>query len=214
MTMKKKLMLLAAGLMLLAGTASASGINGDYKGNPIVKVTSNGAALEVDEVPAQILDGHTMVPIAMLRQIGASVVWNANTYGVDVRLNGAKVQDAPTVPTAANDVTTFIKGIHKEVKNSGITVRNIELGIDSAGTSSLKFEYIPGGAQSPEQINQTVAALLGISGEIPTEINEATVSIIVSSGVVGIITAKLKNCEDYKNKKLSLNDFMKKWSIK
>jgi hypothetical protein len=80
----KKIILVAIMFLLFAGVVSASSINGDYKGNPIVKITSNGKALEVDEVPPMIYDGHTVVPISLLRQLGASVVWDQNTYGVDV----------------------------------------------------------------------------------------------------------------------------------
>lgn len=84
--MKKKIILLAAALMMFMGVVSASSINGDYKGNPIVKVMSNGKQLQSDEVPAMIYDGHTVVPISLLRQIGASVEWNADTYSVNVSL--------------------------------------------------------------------------------------------------------------------------------
>lgn len=84
--MKKKIILLALSLMLIATGVSASSLNGDYKGNPIVVVKSNGKALETDEVPAMIYDGHTVVPISLLRQIGASVTWDPNTYSVDVKM--------------------------------------------------------------------------------------------------------------------------------
>ncbi len=84
--MKKKIILLAAALMLIATGVSASSLNGDYKGNPIVKITSNGKALELDEVPPMIFDGHTVVPISLLRQLGASVTWDQASYSVDVKL--------------------------------------------------------------------------------------------------------------------------------
>ncbi|CAG7599984.1 hypothetical protein PAESOLCIP111_00357 [Paenibacillus solanacearum] len=87
--MKKKIAAVSVALMLLSGVVSAASINGNYNGNPIVIVTSNGKALEIDEVPAQIIDGHTLVPISLLRQIGASVTWDAKTYGVDVKMSGS-----------------------------------------------------------------------------------------------------------------------------
>lgn len=82
--MKKKIILLVVALMVFATGVSASSLNGDYKGNPIVLVKSEGKILEVDEVPGQIIDGHTMVPISVLRQVGASVTWDPNTYSVNV----------------------------------------------------------------------------------------------------------------------------------
>lgn len=72
--------------MLFAGIVSASSINGDYKGKPIVILKSNGQALTVEDAPAVIMDGRTMVPISMLRQIGLGVEWNAEEYSVDVTL--------------------------------------------------------------------------------------------------------------------------------
>jgi hypothetical protein len=57
----KKVLLIVLMSLLFCGVVTASGINGDYKGNPIVKVTSNGKLLETDEVPAHIIDGHTLV---------------------------------------------------------------------------------------------------------------------------------------------------------
>jgi hypothetical protein len=100
--MKKKILLLATMLMLIAGVVSASSLNGDYKGNPIVKVMSNGKQLESDEVPAMIYDGHTVVPISLLRQIGASVTWDANTYSVDVKFPQSTTSPNPTTTTTPN----------------------------------------------------------------------------------------------------------------
>lgn len=104
--MKKKIIGLVAALMLVSGVVSASSINGDYKGNPIVKVTANGKQLETDEVPGVILDGHTVVPISLLRQLGASVTWNAEKYSVEVNL-----RDPQSNPTSENknDVTKLTK---------------------------------------------------------------------------------------------------------
>jgi hypothetical protein len=82
----KKFLLITIFFLLFAGVVSASSVNGDYKGNPIVKITSNGKPLELDEVPPLIYDGHTVVPISLLRQLGISVIWNPETYGVDVSI--------------------------------------------------------------------------------------------------------------------------------
>lgn len=83
--MKKILIFaLSAFILLGSGIAIGSSINGDYNGHPIVKVTSSGKTL-TDEVPAQIIDGKTMVPLTMLRNLGFNVTWNANDYSVDVK---------------------------------------------------------------------------------------------------------------------------------
>jgi hypothetical protein len=112
---KKKILVLAAALMMFMGIVSASSINGDYKGNPIVKVMSNGKQLQSDEVPAQIYDGHTVVPISLLRQLGASVEWNQDTYSVDVKLPEAKSTPQPVnQPTVSqNDIPSIAKELKK-----------------------------------------------------------------------------------------------------
>lgn len=73
--------------MVLSGVVSGSSINGEYKGNPIVKLKSNGKVLPVEDTPPIIYDGRTLVPIYMLKELGADVQWDAETYSVDVKLN-------------------------------------------------------------------------------------------------------------------------------
>jgi hypothetical protein len=84
--MKKKVLALTAALMLFAGVASGSSINGEYKGNPIIKIKSNGKQVADTAVPAMLYEDTTMIPIAMLRQLGVTVAWNTSEYSVDVTL--------------------------------------------------------------------------------------------------------------------------------
>ncbi|WP_158560295.1 stalk domain-containing protein [Paenibacillus contaminans] len=85
--MKKKVIALACTVgLLFSGVVGASSINGEFNGNPIVKVKSNGQVLPVEDTPAVIYEGRTLVPIYMLRQLGAEVNWDQDTYSVDVKL--------------------------------------------------------------------------------------------------------------------------------
>lgn len=84
--MKKRILAITAALMLFAGVATASSTWGTYNGNPVVRVTSGSTLIQADEVPAMIMDGKTMVPISMLRQLGATVTWDQDTYTVDVNV--------------------------------------------------------------------------------------------------------------------------------
>jgi len=59
-------------------------MHGDFKGNPIVKVTADQMELEVSGTPAISYNGNTMVPINMLRQLGVAVNWDSSTYSVDI----------------------------------------------------------------------------------------------------------------------------------
>lgn len=82
--MKKKIFILVSSLFLIATAVSASSLNGDYKGNPIVNVNVNGKTIS-SEVPAQIIDGNTLLPLRSVSEaLGADVKWNQDTYSVDV----------------------------------------------------------------------------------------------------------------------------------
>lgn len=97
--MKKKILLLVAALMIFAtGVISASSLNGDYKGNPIVNVFVNGKKV-VSEVPAMIIDGTTMIPLrAVSEAMGGVVGWDPKTYTVNV-LTSDPYSTTPTPAT-------------------------------------------------------------------------------------------------------------------
>lgn len=93
--MKRKITgLFLACFILFSGVAIGESINGSFNGNPIVKVVSDGRVL-TDEVPAQVIDGKTMVPLTMLRQLGFDVTWDQSTYSVNVK--------QPSTPAAQTD---------------------------------------------------------------------------------------------------------------
>ena len=84
----RKFLLLVCLFCLFAGVVNASSINGEYNGNPIVKVKVNGKEI-ASEVPAQIIDGSTLLPLrAVSEALGAEVKWDENTYSVEISSNG------------------------------------------------------------------------------------------------------------------------------
>ncbi|NRF93863.1 hypothetical protein HQN89_23270 [Paenibacillus frigoriresistens] len=91
--LNRKVILIVVMMTIFAGVASASSINGDFEGNPIVKVKANGNELSVQDVPSVILNGRTMVPIYMLEQLGVNTIWDPTTYTVDVN-NTSRTQTA------------------------------------------------------------------------------------------------------------------------
>lgn len=75
-TLKKKIAVLAAALMLTVSVVNASeNINGDYNGYPIVKITKGLFAKEevVTDVPAILFEGQVMVPLSAIEQFGGFV---------------------------------------------------------------------------------------------------------------------------------------------
>lgn len=80
----KKIGLVILMIVLLATVANAASINGEFEGNPIIKMKSNGKTLVVEDVPAILYKGRTMIPIGMLRDLGVGVTWDQKTASVDV----------------------------------------------------------------------------------------------------------------------------------
>ncbi|MEW9702595.1 stalk domain-containing protein [Paenibacillus sp. SI8] len=97
----KKILTVAISLCFISSTVNASSSHGDFEGNPIVSVQSNGKNIQTEDVPAINYKGRTMVPIYMLKQLGADVVWNDSTYSVNVSIDKSK-----DTKTDSNTITT------------------------------------------------------------------------------------------------------------
>lgn len=82
--MKKKILLVVLVGMLFAGVVSAASIWGTYKGNQIIRITSNGVALKTPDVPAISYNGRTMIPINMLGQLGVGYTWDSKNQTINV----------------------------------------------------------------------------------------------------------------------------------
>lgn len=82
-------------IVLLATVANAASINGNFEGNPIILMKSNGNTLAVEDVPAILYNGRTMVPVGMLRDLGVTVEWDQKTQSVDVAVNASKNEPVP-----------------------------------------------------------------------------------------------------------------------
>lgn len=83
----KKFILVVALFLVFAGVATASSLNGDYKGNPIVNVTINGNKVNSD-VPAIIYEGSTLIPLRSAAEaLGANVSWDSSTLTASLSTN-------------------------------------------------------------------------------------------------------------------------------
>jgi hypothetical protein len=82
--MKRKIIISSCIFLLMAGSVTASSLNGTYKGNPIVKVSVNGKEVS-GAVPGIVVDGTTLVPLKVVADaFGATTKWNPTTFSVDV----------------------------------------------------------------------------------------------------------------------------------
>jgi len=112
----------------LSGVVSAASINGEYKGNPIVKVYVNGQEVR-SEVPAHIVDGSTLLPMrAVAESLGANVKWDEKTYSVNIE-NKNLISNSLKSP---NDIA-------KEFKNRNIAF--VEYVSDGDEFRQLSFHY-------------------------------------------------------------------------
>lgn len=117
----KKYILIIVSFFLFMGVVSASSINGEYKGNPVVKLLLDGKEVTADDVPAMIYDNRTVVPIYLLKKMGATVTWDLDNYSADIKLPEAQPLPTP-VPMASPTPNVSISDMSKSLKNMGIVL--------------------------------------------------------------------------------------------
>lgn len=110
---KKKVALLSSIMMLFAGVAIGSSINGNYNGNPIVKVFVNGNEVK-SEVPAMIYEGSTVLPLrAVSESLGLTAQWDPVSYSVYLTTKNTQSNSVITPPVLTqpniNSATTAQK---------------------------------------------------------------------------------------------------------
>jgi hypothetical protein len=140
----KKFVLVIVFFGILIGPVQASSINGDFNGNPIVKVKSNGNVLPTEDIPAIIYEGRTLVPIYMLRNLGANVQWNQSDYSVNVSI--PVKDDNPTHDEKKdNQIKDYAKTADLYKKLQDTSAKTKEYG----NTLSLSFHAKNNGGTSP-----------------------------------------------------------------
>lgn len=115
--MKKKIIISALLIMILSvGAVSAATNWGKFEGFNIVKLVINGKEAKVQDVPAVMLNGRTMVPIYMLREAGLNVSWDGKKSTVTVKSTQSSNQ---------NDSIALTKKV-MSLGALGVTLMNIE----------------------------------------------------------------------------------------
>ncbi|MBW7474057.1 hypothetical protein K0T92_04830 [Paenibacillus oenotherae] len=73
-------------LILLASTASgqSKSLHGEFKGNPVVKVKSDGTIVKPAKNPAILFQGEVYVPANILQKIGLKFVYDSKAQSVDI----------------------------------------------------------------------------------------------------------------------------------
>lgn len=186
----KKLILMIAFFGILIGPVQASSINGDFNGNPIVKVKSNGNVLPAEDIPAIIYEGRTLVPIYMLRNLGANVQWNQSDYSVNVfipvndknPINDEKKDKQIRDYAKIADLYKKLEDISEKTEDYGNTLSLCFNAINNGGVSpvtdsQLQNKYYEIKSQADESIKTIENSLLTINGFDMGDIKKAMQSI-------------------------------------
>ncbi|MGG1552479.1 stalk domain-containing protein [Paenibacillus ferrarius] len=193
---KKKLLIGTAALLLcFAGAVKAASLNGDYAGNPIVKVLFGGKELQVEDVPGVIQDGRTLVPLYLLKQTGASVNWDPDKYAVDV-----------SFPNKVEDFAATIPALNEQAK--AYAAKNIQLIYNEYGPY-VKAELEQAGDSNTD--NDHIIAVSQLLLHSPVE--ELIVETVHNHEVFGITAVKRLDAEQFHQKKLSEYDFIRRWRV-
>ncbi|WP_054955281.1 stalk domain-containing protein [Paenibacillus dakarensis] len=127
--MKRKVLIATISLsVLFVGVVSAASLWGTYKGNNIIRVTSEGKQLRVGDVPAISYNGRTMIPINMLNQIGVSYTWDSKNQTVDVN-----TQNVTTILNTKNYI--IAADIFKSLEDVGEELRIVSQVFDHTVTA-------------------------------------------------------------------------------
>jgi hypothetical protein len=194
---KKKIMIgMVALLLCFAGAVQAASKNGDYKGNPIVKVLFGGKELSVEDMPGIIQDGRTLVPLYLLKQTGASVNWDGDKYAVDISYPSSN-------PT--KDFAATIPALNEKAKAS--SGKNVQLIYNEFGPY-LKVDLEM--ANDTKTDNDHILALSQLILNSPAEV--LIVGVVQKNMVMRYITVKRSDAEAFSQKKLSAYDFFRTWT--
>ncbi|MEW9702365.1 stalk domain-containing protein [Paenibacillus sp. SI8] len=190
---KKKILATTLLFLCFSGIVSASSIHGDYNGDPIVNVLSQGKELKVEDVPATIRDGRTLVPLYLLKQAGASVKWDADTYTVDL-----------TFPNPVEDFTSKLQLL--KAKAADYDAKNIQLIYNEYG-SYLKVDLEQSNDSNKD--NDHIIALSSFVSTSPAEL--LVVNRIHNNKTIDFFIINKADAEEFAKKKLSEYEFMMKW---
>lgn len=194
--MKKKILLVVMVSMLFAGVVSAASIWGTYKGNQIIRITSNGVALKTPDVPAISYNGRTMVPISMLGQLGVGYSWDAKNQTVDVRTNNSSQS------TNAAVVKNYVS--YADYFHNLETLGDMIVGLNNY--YSIAFNYVvTNNAQSSAVLSDANKSLNEII-DTYNQLNNQSPNY-VDSNIKTILDGYYNSLENYKKADTALNAY-------
>jgi hypothetical protein len=190
----KKIGLVIVLIIMLVTVANAASINGEFEGNPIINLKSNGNDLIVYDVPAILYNGRTMIPVYMLSQLGATVEWDQDTYSLNVELPKKE-----TVAINSFDPTQKTKDI---IANGGGGVTLVM--IKGQITAITYFSYINGFESDWSKIADVLKTL--------TDFGTTYSSVVYVEGESkSTIEIKSQTYKDFLNGKITESQLSSAW---
>ena len=187
--MKKKIMSIIAVSMIFGSVVSAAGIWGTYKGNQVIRITSNGNTLKTSDVPAISYNGRTMIPISMLSQIGLNYKWDQKNQTVNVSNSNI----------SSNQEAEYADYFY-ELQMLGVVIRELR------GTFNLQTSNFLSGSVSFEELtadNDKIFNIINQSIDAFNELNNQSTKF-KDSDIINILTNYQHSLEAAQN---ALNAF-------
>ncbi|PYI51513.1 stalk domain-containing protein [Paenibacillus flagellatus] len=186
----------AASVLLVlgcAGVVQASSLHGDFNGDPIVNVIAGGKKLLVEDVPAVIREGRTLVPLYLLKQAGVDVKWDADNYNVEL-----------TLPDPSQSFSGNLKKMNEQAKEH--EAGNVRLTYNEYGP------YLQVDLKKANDSNKDNDRILALSKFLIDSTAETLViDIIHLDDVAGRVIVRKADALEFHNKKLEDYKFVSKW---
>jgi hypothetical protein len=201
---------------LFASVVSGSSINGEYKGNSIVKVMVNGTEIQSD-VPGINFDGSTLVPLrAITEAMGASVEWIG-----DKQL--ASIQFSPPTPFkdqkryVIEDMRIISDAIYTGLMSDNFSgVENVGISIEQDKTSISIVYNTPKNLSFTEVINNTIviSSVTAIAKD-DYDIDVVRITMNTSDGyTAGEITIDYRDILRFTEGRITKDQYTNLWKVK
>lgn len=196
--MKKKILLVVMVSVLFAGVVSAASIWGTYKGNQIIRITSNGVALKSPDVPAISYNGRTMIPLNMLGQLGIGYTWDSKNQTIDVKLSSSNNSNNSNLNSIKNNVS-YANYFH-DLETLGDMVTGL------ATTYSTAFTYVSSNFKQTSEV--LIDANKTLNGIIDTynQINNQS-GYFVDSNIKNVLDGYHEALSLYKEADTAINEY-------
>ncbi|MGO4270740.1 stalk domain-containing protein [Paenibacillus sp. TAF58] len=190
---RKKMIATVLLFLCFAGVVNASSIHGEFNGDPIVNVLFGGKELHVEDVPATIRDGRTLVPLYLLKQTGASVTWDSEKYNVDLAF-----------PNPIKDFASNIQSFNAKAKEH--SAKNIQLIYNEHGPyMKIDLEL----SNDSNKDNDNIIFLSSFVAYSPAD--TLIVSTMHNNKVMSFIAINRTDAEEFLKNKTPEFDYIKKW---